>query len=226
MSLITNKMPFVNSPKHLLNIYLCVLRKSGKWLGNYSPELTQFSLTYSVPAFRFPLPCWDPCGPSWPRLCFLDTYFKPSNYQPNLHYHQSGQNLLTLKTCQDSTLNSLWYFWLWHWQLRFPHEDCANHIPRNAPSPNLCSMFLVMICLTCPVLHRSFLFSSLSYVTLIICYPLYSCEALYLPLHFSALYLLLRWSDLGNHSLPCLCCISIPSAISALILLEAVWCSR
>lgn len=64
MSLITNKMPFVNSPKHLLNIYLCVLRKSGKWLGNYSPELTQFSLTYSVPAFRFPLPCWDPCGPS------------------------------------------------------------------------------------------------------------------------------------------------------------------
>lgn len=184
MSLITNKMPFVNSPKHLLNIYLCVLRKSGKWLGNYSPELTQFSLTYSVPAFRFPLPCWDPCGPSWPRPCFLDTHFKPSNYQPNLHYHQSGQNLLTLKTCQDSTLNSLWYFWLWHWQLRFPHEDCANHIPRNALSPNLCSMFLVMICLMCSVLHRSFLFSSLSYVTLVICYPLYSCEALYLPSPF------------------------------------------
>lgn len=55
---------FVNSPTHLLNIHLCVLRKAGKWFVNYSPALTEFTPTSSVPVCRFPLLCWDPRGPS------------------------------------------------------------------------------------------------------------------------------------------------------------------
>lgn len=84
--------------------------------------------------------------PSW----YLS--FQPSNYQPNLYYHHRGQNLLTLRACQDSALNNPWFLFPHCWQLLSPTLDHTNRILKNVLSQASCSVYFFVIYLMYPVL--------------------------------------------------------------------------